>query len=411
MNGWPNKCPITIPSSAVPADTTDVPLLFIASNLPSELLAASGGCNEDGSDIRFTSDASGTIELPRDISAIDKTGGTIAVYVKVPSVSTSADTTIYLFWGNSNAVEPGKGSPSEYRLVWGEYYGVYHLENSVADWKGIDDAAGRWSNMTPNGTIAEIAGFASGTTGYHLSSTFGMDFHEYLDLASVTLQLSFWFRFTASPTGTIATGTNGIPLEWAAGAFGPGWGGGKSNGAAFKANQWQHMVLESNAGVLKFYVDGVNQTSGSGSISAVQFKTFGNKTTLGMDVAEIRRTRNILRDINYYKVIYANGYNVATFSSSGTVETVSESYTMTITGVVDGSEIRIYSASDNTELAGIENSSGDFTWNFSHSGDFDIHIVIHSLMYEYIKFTDFTVTAGNITIPISQRKDRNYTNP
>ena len=100
LNGWLSNCELTINSSAVPSDATDLPVLLIYDNFPSEIVGVSGGCKDNGSDIRFATDAAGDNEIPREIVNIDKTSNILTVYVKVPSISSSTDTIIYCFWNN-----------------------------------------------------------------------------------------------------------------------------------------------------------------------------------------------------------------------------------------------------------------------------------------------------------------------
>jgi hypothetical protein len=85
--------------------------------------------------------------------------------------------------------------------------------------------------------------------------------------------------------------------------------------------------------------------------------------------------------------------------------------TLTLTGLKENSEVRIYEAGTTTELAGIENSGTSFTYTYNHTVDFDVDIVIASLNFINIKLNNNTLTASNSSIPIQQQVDRNYDNP
>ena len=81
--------------------------------------------------------------------------------------------------------------------------------------------------------------------------------------------------------------------------------------------------------------------------------------------------------------------------------------TLNLTGLQANSEVRVFNAGTTTEIAGVENSSTSFTANISANS---VDIVIHSLGFEYQKISGADTTS-NLTLPIQQRVDRNYSNP
>lgn len=81
---------------------------------------------------------------------------------------------------------------------------------------------------------------------------------------------------------------------------------------------------------------------------------------------------------------------------------------LTITGLKTNSEVRIYEAGTTTEIAGIENSGTSFSALIDTSL-VDIGILsIESSPVIQLKNID---TSENLTLPVSQRPDRNYSNP
>jgi hypothetical protein len=92
-------------------------------------------------------------------------------------------------------------------------------------------------------------------------------------------------------------------------------------------------------------------------------------------------------------------------------------YSLTLTGLITGSEVRIYQSGSGTpgelgaELAGVESSGTSFSYNYIYTGDLYANIVIVNIQYEYILLEDILVTSANASIPIQQRIDRNYFNP
>jgi hypothetical protein len=86
--------------------------------------------------------------------------------------------------------------------------------------------------------------------------------------------------------------------------------------------------------------------------------------------------------------------------------TVSPDSILTLTGLQPNSEVRVYQAGTTTELAGVEDSGTTFTTTASVGS---VDIVIHNVSYEYQKI-EAADTSSNLTLPIQQRFDRNYSN-
>lgn len=87
--------------------------------------------------------------------------------------------------------------------------------------------------------------------------------------------------------------------------------------------------------------------------------------------------------------------------------------TVTFSGAVAGSEIRVY-LSDMTELAGIESCAADqvLTWNVYASGSPNNTVRVKIINTAY-KIKDFLYTAqlGNQNIPVQMEADPWYSNP
>lgn len=107
----------------------------------------------------------------------------------------------------------------------------------------------------------------------------------------------------------------------------------------------------------------------------------------------------------------ASGSNPSTSTndSSGTV-TINNTITYTISGLQTGSEVRIFRASDDVALDGIESSSTTFDYSYNYSGDVSIYVYISHLSYEWLAIND-TLVSTDKTTKVFQRVDRNYSNP
>jgi hypothetical protein len=85
--------------------------------------------------------------------------------------------------------------------------------------------------------------------------------------------------------------------------------------------------------------------------------------------------------------------------------------TLSITGLVNPTEIRIYNAGTTTEIAGQENvTSGIFTWQFDPEEYPSVDISIISLNYQNIRLLGQSLSLADITIPVQQQIDRQYLN-
>lgn len=347
LTGYSSKCDLEIQSSVVPAVATDLPVVIIGLNLPSEIFGVSGGCKDDGSDIRFTTDSAGVNELPRDIVYIDKTTSTCQIYVKIPSISDTVNTQFYVFWNNPNAEEPSGDSESGATSVWSDYYGVFHYADINNEWKGIKDSSTKWANQTPNGTISTVTGHVSGATAVEISDTFGIDLHENFSFKDLTNDLMFWCNLNGtSPVNNTAVGTNGVPFGWqGAGQFGLGWGQAITTSNAVPLTGWHHVWMRNIGGICRCYVDGVDKTQGTATASATEFDTWGYlQETSEWFCSEMRMTREVNNSIDNVLTMVQNESTPATFIVSGTVEVVASSTSITITAV-DGDLNPIESAS------------------------------------------------------------------
>ena len=101
-------------------------------------------------------------------------------------------------------------------------------------------------------------------------------------------------------------------------------------------------------------------------------------------------------------------------ASSGTV-TIENNATITVTGVIDNTEIRVFSTTEldpgggQLELAGIENTSGG-SFPFTLTIGTIVDIVLINVTYVNKRINNFTITETQ-DLPVSQKFDRNYSNP
>lgn len=137
---WIRKVRLIIPASGVSGSQSNFPVMLVwngtSGNLPSEVYNAGiSSPKSDGSDIRFTSDEAGTTELSFEIVTFSPnatvSSARVKIWVKLTSLSSSAQNNFYMWWGNSSASAYGVTDTYGRNSVWSNsYLGVYHLDES-----------------------------------------------------------------------------------------------------------------------------------------------------------------------------------------------------------------------------------------------------------------------------------------
>jgi len=99
-------------------------------------------------------------------------------------------------------------------------------------------------------------------------------------------------------------------------------------------------------------------------------------------------------------------------SNSGTTTLLAISVHLYITGIIAGSEVMILEAGTQNELASIETSGTTFDYQYYYAEGVYIDIIVHKVDYEWYFTPNYGPLAQTTaSIPISQRKDRVYSNP
>ncbi|MCL5410309.1 MAG: DUF2341 domain-containing protein [Patescibacteria group bacterium] len=165
---WSYRRKITIDYTKVGGGLED------ESNFP-VLISLTGlsNINTNGTDIRFTS-SDGTTQLPREIESYSS--GALVAWVKIPTLSYTTDTVIYVYYGNSSATEPAANSTYGSQNVWtNNFAGVWHLKETgsgaAGDYKDSTSNSNNSTNtanqptVTSSGQIGSAESF-NGTSNY-----------------------------------------------------------------------------------------------------------------------------------------------------------------------------------------------------------------------------------------------------
>ncbi len=152
---------VIIDHTKVAGNLTDYPLL-ISGIYPYLATVANGGSIENAitvvgrntpADLIFTATATGVVALKFEVEYYSSTTGQFVAWVKVPSVSSSVDTIIYMRYGDA-AVNTWQGDiPGTWRS---EYKGVWHLATVISATPDCQDSTANGNDGTPSGIGNEV---------------------------------------------------------------------------------------------------------------------------------------------------------------------------------------------------------------------------------------------------------------
>jgi len=102
-------------------------------------------------------------------------------------------------------------------------------------------------------------------------------------------------------------------------------------------------------------------------------------------------------------VLYSGGGN-------GTY-VVNNPKTLTLTGLIANSEVRIYTHGTTDELAGVENSGTTFDYPYNYVAATYVDIVVHKADRIYYRIENYLLANADASLPVTQQFDRQYSNP
>jgi len=211
----------------VAANFTNFPVLV---SLPSDVDLALDAQN-DGDDILFTA-ADGVTQIAHELESYDGATGELIAWVRVANLSSVADTTIYMYYGNPSAAS--QESPSG---LWaGLGHGIWHLDEdpSAAAPQFIDSTSNNNDGSAVSLAAAnQVAGQIGGSLQFDDSNARHVNVIDDASLDQAgSLTVSAWIQTTdaQSDTGVIAA-------KW---------------GASGNRNYW---LGKYDASTIAFYVD------------------------------------------------------------------------------------------------------------------------------------------------------------
>ena len=301
VNGYTYARPITIDKDEVDADLTDYIFWFDETENDFKTTGNGGKLqNGSGYDMAFYSDSKGlaSSELDYDRRVYNASTGETKAWVRIPNVSSTEDTVIYVFYGNSS-ISSYQGNASG---TWQDYYSVYHNEMASGT---ATDSSGNGRHMTAYGTPT----YQSSTTklGIYSVEFNGSNnlFYDDTDWNTSTpseYSMSTWIRYDTFQSAPL--GTFGSMFDSYVSLFFRGYNSGGTNYfrmrnsttgvyttmdvSPYSADTWYHIVgtWSQSENKAYFYINGsevANQaTSGTSSgTPSVQNTMTGYRTTGG----------------------------------------------------------------------------------------------------------------------------------
>ena len=248
LAGWKDKKPLTIKATDVDSDVTDFHYLVYLDNTNFNF----GEAQSNGYDIRFTS-SDGTTLLNYFREKHDATNQVAIYHVKIPTVSSSSDTTIYMYYGNSSASD----GASAYADVFNNQVAYYPLDGNANDLSGNYNGTWHGTQQYDTGVLGQAAKFDGSSdiaTSVDMnSSTFSFSAW----IKAITLNTDSKFIFDSNGTSRIvfSNGNSNLPIS-NLGFYDGSW---HDTGYSLSTSDYLHIVIVINGTDFKLYANGVLQ--------------------------------------------------------------------------------------------------------------------------------------------------------
>ena len=273
-----------------------------------------------GYDILF-SDSNGTTKLDHEIESYASSTGQLTAWVRIPTLTATADYTIYMYFGNA-----ASSDQSNKTGVWdSNYKGVYHVPNGTT--LSSADSTSNANNATQYGSSSAITGKIGGGVNF---SAYGDDFGiTDVSLSGVDYTISTWFNTPFPTTGSWNTLTRGSGADHQVIVQQSNWHLGVYNNAccfvdsgfdmSTLAGGWHHLTAAASGSNTLFYIDGVYVAT-SAFKSSSQISYWGNYQGGGQQwgkADELRLSTGVARSADWIKTEYNNQSSPSSFYSYG----------------------------------------------------------------------------------------------
>ncbi|HWN68563.1 MAG TPA: DUF2341 domain-containing protein [Haliangium sp.] len=315
-----------VQAPAVPGSLADFPVLFSVVDPDIRARAAA-----DGSDIYFT-DALGVTRLVHEIEKWDPTTGALVAWVKIPSLSASLNTVLYVnYGGQAEPVTPANVWTSDFAAVW-------HLAQDPGPGtsRGIIDSTGgndgtAHESMQSGDLVAGQIGNAIDFDGTDDEITFNNPI-----TGSRSHTISAWVnqRSSSNDDAVVVLGTGVMnQARWLYSVRSGGdvavgfYTNDRTSGTNIENDGWRLLHWTYDGTTSRLYVSGAQQgadfTAGSvdtrgntGWIGNVSAAAFGSNLNLNGQIDEVR-IATVARPVEWITTEFNNQSSPATFYTVG----------------------------------------------------------------------------------------------
>src|ERR1051326_1344832 len=330
--GYGYQRAITIDHTKVPnTDQSSFPVLISGTYSYLATVANNGNVqNASGYDVVFTSDAACTTKLNHEVESYSATTGAVSYWVKVPSLSHTIDTTIYLCYGNP-AISTDQSNKT---AVWdSNFKGVYHHDDQAAN-TTVKDSSANVSNGTNaantsgksvSGKFAQALTYNGTTdnTATGISQTSSFTWECWFKLTDWTTQ-SGSSDYSTLMAASYASG-GALLLLWKDSGymvqFAPDNAGGVTSGNnSIAPGAWHHAAYTrtGNSGTYALYLDGnLKGQVASGTTSTSSTVALGRRADYTPQafngLLDETRISTVARSADWIKTEYNNQSSPSTF--------------------------------------------------------------------------------------------------
>lgn len=339
-----NRIKLTINHSLVSGDLTSFPVYINLTLLPASFWTS---VQNGGGDIRITT-SDGLTEIAREIVTCNTATRAGEVHALVPSVSTTVDTDIYIYFGNSTASDYAANATYGSQAVWTAFKLVQHMQTNA------NDSTSNANNGTLIGTTQTAASIGNGRS----FGASGTDKSTHTNAAGQIFNntdMTLHYRVKRTSTALIAylfshpeTAGNGnrLYLNWAANDrlnLVLGAGGQSEASASITDTTTYHDIIalyERSTRKVKLYVDGIVRfdfiaSSGVTPTSTLQSLFVGNQGSAAVQssaaiIDEVRVQPSLATDA-FIVTEHNNLNNPISFLVIGSIESHQSNYTQLMT--------------------------------------------------------------------------------
>lgn len=351
LTSWGRRCVITIPAVKALTSQSNFPILLTEANLPAECLTTGdpNAAKSDGSDIRFSLDAFGATELPREIVNFFQSSSVPAqkaeIYVKI-NITASVDNLIYIWYKNPAATEPLPTDPNGSYAVWSNSFPlILHYGNGST--LVLVNSASPTLGPINNSATAGPGKFGGGVV---MASGQYLIIIDSAELEPNQFTISFWMKrnggqgFYARPVGKGSVGAapfGSYYFQFIAGdgtAFGAivGFTDTTTSGGTYSTGTildltWYKVDLTFDASGVKIYINGISSVSDS-TVKPILYDAVSFSIGCALNSSNVPnnffvgtqdelRFSNVARSSDWLSLEYSNQNGPSTFAIPGTPST------------------------------------------------------------------------------------------